>query len=141
MAHQAANGKLHPEVLKAMIFDNRFKPSFESAEEKLLTAAFDGDTSVGYIFTTADRETEASKAARPACAAGLSGLPEYRGLHIASTLCAKAINWFGHVSDLHTVFVYISNGNESVIRFYESLGFRYSHAVFGGFILAYWLQL
>ena len=34
MAHQADHGKIHPEVLRAMNFDNRLKPSFEKAKEK-----------------------------------------------------------------------------------------------------------
>ena len=166
MAHQADHGKIHPEVLRAMNFDSRLKPSFETAAEKQLVVALDGEKPVGYIFSTAERETEASKAARPAWAAGLSGinetgfypdwlpmpqtigclnnlyvLPEYRGRHIASTLCNRAMAWLRSVPELRTVYVYISNGNDSVISLYKSFGFRYSHDVFGGFIVAYYLNL
>jgi GNAT superfamily N-acetyltransferase len=166
MAHQANRGQIHPEVLRAMNFDNRLKPSFEKAAEKQLVAAFDGARPVGYIFSTAAWETEASRAARPDWAAGLSGvgetgfypdwlpmpqkigclnnlyvLPEYRGLHIASTLCNRAMAWLRRVPELQTVYVYISNGNGSVISLYKSFGFRFSHDVFGGFIAAYYLKL
>lgn len=166
MAHQAKNGKIHPEALSAMSFDNRMKPSYESAPEKQVIVAFDGDKPVGYIFSTAAMETEASKTARPDWAKGLSGihetgfypddlpmpqkigclnnlyvLPEYRGRHIAYTLCASAMQWFRSVPDIQSVFVYISNGNDSVISLYRNLGFRYSHDVFGGFIIAYSLKL
>lgn len=166
MAHQAEKGTIHPEVLRAMNFDNRLKPGFENAEEKLLIAAFDGDTPVGYLFATAAQETEASKAARPDWAKSISGvneagfypeslpmpqkigclnnlyvLPEYRGMHIAYTLCAKAMDWFREPADVQTAFVYVSNGNGSVISLYRNLGFRYSHDVFGGFILAYSMKI
>ena len=166
MAHQAEKGTIHPEVLRAMNFDNRLKPSFEAAAEKQLVVALDGETPVGYIFSTAAWETEASKAEKPAWAAGLSGidktgfypdwlpmpqkigclsnlyvLPEYRGRHIASTLCNRAMAWLRNVPELMTVYVYISNGNDSVISLYKSFGFRYSHDVFGGFIVAYYLNL
>lgn len=166
MAHQADRGTIHPEALRAMTFSNRLKPSYEHAAEKLLHAAFDGDTPVGYIFASADWQTEASKTEIPDWALQLSGvnatgfypddlsmprkigclnnlyvMPEYRGRHIAYTLCSRAMRWFRDVEDLHTLFVYISNGNDGVISLYRNLGFRYSHDVFGGFIVAYSMQI
>lgn len=163
MAHQADQGIIQPEVLRAMSFDNRLKPSFEGTAEKQLIVAFDGDEPVGYVFSSAGPETEASKAARPAWAAGLSGInetgfypawltlpgtigclnnlyvrPEYRGRHIASNLCGRAMDWLRAVPDIRYIYVYISNGNESVIDFYKTYGFEYSHDVFGGFIIAYY---
>ena len=119
MAHQADHGTIHPEVLRSMNFDNRLKPSYEHAAEKQLIAAFDGGTPVGYIFSTAEWQTEASKTAIPGWAQTLSGaketgfypdglalpqkigclnnlyvMPEYRGRHIAYTLCSRAMQWF-----------------------------------------------
>jgi GNAT superfamily N-acetyltransferase len=166
MAHQADKGIIHPEVLRAMNFDNRLKPSFERAEEKQLIVALHGGKPVGYVFSSAGLETEASKTARPAWAAGLSGihetgfypdwlpmpgkigclnnlyvLPEYRGRHIASILCEGAMNWLRKVPDIKYIYVYRSNGNNSVIDFYKRLGFGYSHEVFGGFIIAYYQKV
>lgn len=163
MMHQADKGVIHPEVLSAMNFDNRLKPSFEGTEEKQLIVAFDGSKPVGYVFSSAELETEASKTARPAWASGLSGinetgfypewlpmpgkigclnnlyvLPEYRGRHIASILCDEAMLWLRNVPDIRYIYVYISNGNDNVIDFYKKLGFEYSHDVFGGFITAYY---
>jgi GNAT superfamily N-acetyltransferase len=163
MAHQAQKGAIHPEVLKSMNFDNRLKPGFENAKEKQLIAAFDSDTPVGYVFSTASQETKASGAAKPAWAAELEGVgfypdwlnlpakvgclnnlfvrPEYRGHKIAARLCEQAMTWLRSVSDIRYLYVYISNGNEDVIGFYERFGFRYSHDVFGGFIHAYYQPL
>lgn len=166
MAHQADNGLLHPEVLRAMSFDTRLKPAFEQAEEKQLMVAFDGSEPVGYVFSSAGLETEASKEAKPAWAAGLSGvhekglypdwlpvpgkvgclnnlyvLPEYRGRHIASALCDRAMHWLRSVPEINSIFVFISNGNDSVMDFYKNYGFKYSHDVFGGFITAYYQKI
>jgi ribosomal protein S18 acetylase RimI-like enzyme len=166
MAHQADRGVLHPEVLRAMSFDNRLKPSYEGAEEKQIITAFDGGKPIGYVYSSAGLETEASKTARPAWAAGLPGiretgfypdwlplpgkigclnnlyvLPEYRGRHIASALCDKAMSWLRSVTDIKYIFVYVSNGNNSVIDFYKNYGFEYSHDVFGGFIIAYYQKV
>ncbi len=166
MAHQADSGVLHPEVLRAMNFDNRLKPSFEEAEEKQLFVAFDGSKPVGYVYSSAGLETEMSKTARPTWAEGLSGiqetgfypewlimperigclnnlyvLPTYRGRHIASDLCDRAMRWLRNVPGIKYIYVYISNGNNSVIDFYEKFGFEYSHDVFGGFIIAYYQRV
>jgi ribosomal protein S18 acetylase RimI-like enzyme len=166
MTYQADRGVLHPEALRAMNFDNRLKPSFEGAEEKQLVVAFDGSKPVGYVFSSAGLETEASKTARPVWAAGLSGihktgfypdwlpmpakigclnnlyvLPEYRGCHIASALCDRAMRWLRSVPEIKYIFVYISNGNDSVIDFYKKFGFESSHDVFGGFIIAYYQRV
>lgn len=166
MAHQADKGVLHPEVLRAMSFDNRLKPSFEEAKEKQLILALDGEKPVGYVFCTAVQETEASKTAKPAWAAGLTGineagfypdwlpmpakigclsnlyvLPQYRGRHIAATLCDSAMNWLYSVQGINYIYVYVSNGNDNVIDFYKKLGFEYSHDVFCGFIIAYYQKV
>lgn len=164
MEHQARVGVIHPEVLGAMNFDNRLKPSFEGSDEKQLIVAYDNGKPVGYIFSSANRETETSKSARPAWAAALASqsgttglypdwlpvpgivgclnnlyvLPEYRGMHIASDLCARAMRWLCNLPDIKYIFVYISNGNDSVIDFYKKSGFVFSHEVFGGFIHAYY---
>lgn len=163
MAHQADKGFINPEILGAMNFDNRLKPSFESAAEKQLIIAFDGKKPVGYVFSSAEQETDASKMAKPIWAFGLSGtgfypdwlsmpakigclnnlyvLPEYRGQKIATTLCDRAMDWLRNVSDIKYIYVYISNGNDSMIEFYKSFGFEYSHEVFNGFIIAYYQRL
>ncbi len=166
MAHQAEKGVIHPEVLKAMNFDNRLKPGFEGAAEKQLVVAFDGELPVGYVFSTASLEAEAAKTAKPGWAAGLTGIhetgfypdwlplpakvgclnnlyvrPEYRGRHIARNLCDQAMAWLRAVPDIRYLYVYISNGNDGVIDFYKSYGFEYSHDVSGGFIIAYYQRI
>ncbi|MBN1778328.1 MAG: GNAT family N-acetyltransferase [Clostridiales bacterium] len=166
MAHQAEKGAIHPEVLRAMTFDNRLLPNFRQAAEKQLVAAFDGERPVGYVFSTAAWQTEASKKEKPDWALGLTGvsetglyppwlptpqkvgclnnlyvLPEYRGRHIAYTLSSGAMQWFCGVENMQTIYVFISNGNDGVVSLYRNLGFRYSHDVFGGFIIAYSMQI
>jgi len=64
MTYKADNGVIHPEVLRAMNFDNRLKPSFEGSAEKQLIVAFDGTKPVGYVFSSVSMETESSKRAR-----------------------------------------------------------------------------
>ncbi len=75
------------------------------------------------------------------CLNNLYVLPGYRGRRIANMLCASPMLWFAVVDGLHTVYVFVFSGNDSVISLYRSLGFRYSYDMFGGFIVAYSLTL
>ena len=68
-------------------------------------------------------------------------LPEYRGRRIASNLCGEAMRWFRSLTDPHTLYVYVSNGNEAVVSLFKGFGFRFSHAVFDGFLTAYYQTL
>ncbi|MBS7525658.1 GNAT family N-acetyltransferase [Fusibacter paucivorans] len=166
MKHQADNGIIHAEVLQAMNFENRLKPSFEHSNEKQLIVAYDGEIPVGYVFSSAENETEEARTMIPSWATALSGadkigmypdwlilpnkigclnnlyvMPAYRGRHIAAALCDQAMRWLTQLEAVAYLYVYISNGNDEVIDFYKQYGFAYSHDVFGGFIKAYYQKV
>jgi GNAT superfamily N-acetyltransferase len=134
MAYQAEKGVIHPEVLRAMNFDNRLKPGFEGAAEKQLIVALDGGKPVGYPDWL-------EMPAKIGCLSNLYVLPEYRGRGIAMNLCDRAMAWLRNVPDIRYIYVYVSNGNDGVVDFYKKFGFEYSHDVFGGFIIAYYQEL
>ena len=160
-AHQAERGKIRKDVLAAMRFDTRLKPSFEEGGERFLLVAYDGDRPVGYVFANAWVMREEFLDARPGWAQDLPAdsqgfyprwlptpckiadlnnlyvLPEYRGEHIGQTLAERALEWMRQVPEVRYLFVHVSNGNDAG-TFYEKLGFRHSHPVFNGFIEAYW---
>lgn len=160
MAHQAAKGNFHPEILKHMTFETRLKADFEAFNEKFLLVAFDDDRPIGYIFDTAMIFTEAMRNDKPAFTsqfstnsqwlfpewlepntkiATLDNLyvsPEYRGQHVGSTLIKRGMQWLKQDTKAENLFVYVSNGNDPA-PLYESLGFKYSHDVLDGFIEAY----
>jgi ribosomal protein S18 acetylase RimI-like enzyme len=163
MQHQADCGRMHADVLREMNFENRLKPSFENAADKQLIVAYDEAQPIGYVYSTAELATEMIKEIQPTWAASLPQqdaqglypswlptpskvgclnnlyvLPEYRGQGIAKKLCDSAMRWLKSVAEIQYIFVYISNGNEQVIDFYQKYGFIYSHDVFGGFIIAYY---
>lgn len=75
--HQAAMAKdpLHKETLGNMRYENRLKPSFDSADEKQLLVAFDGEKPVGYIFTAAEEVTEESRRQLPPWGEGAGFYP------------------------------------------------------------------
>lgn len=162
MAYQAKQAVIGKEFFEAMTFENRLNAAFNQATIKSLIVAFNEDTPVGYIFLTADTINEEAKNYRPdwirrfsadgnglfpdwlktpAKVATLNNLyisPEYRGHHIGKRLTEHGMNWLEN-SYADYFFVYVSNGN-NVAPFYEKLGFKFSHPVFGGLIDAYYIK-
>ena len=162
MQHQANMGKIHKDVLGAMTFDTRLKPSFESTKDKLVLVAFDGDKAIGYVYASADHISEGYKNARPVWNGKVENkpeyvgfvpadvevgtyfgeinniflYPEYRGLNVGKTLMDKAMEWIKAHEGVECAFVYVSNGNNAG-TFYEKYGFRYVADVMDGIIKTY----
>ena len=107
LAHQAQKARFRADILAGMNFENRLKPGFEGAEEKLLVVAYDGVTPIGYVFADAETVPEAARNDLPGWAGDLTGgfyppdmelpakvgslsnlyvLPEYRGRGIGRRL-------------------------------------------------------
>ena len=159
--HQAAMAKdpLHKETLGNMRYENRLKPSFDSADEKQLLVAFDGEKPVGYIFTAAEEVTEESRRQLPPWGEGagfypdwletpvrvgalnnLYILPEYRGTGLGDALTTKGMEWLRALPGARYLFVYVSEGNNAA-TFYARYGFKFSHDVLGGIIKAYYQEI
>lgn len=166
MAYQASKSRIATEALKAMTFDNRLKPSFESAQWKKLLVAFDGENPIGYGFAVVSDVKEESRNLVPAWANNIykegqlifypteQELPsrlgtfnnlyiktEYHGLGLGYQLSIQVMDWMKSVEGITGVYVYVSNGNEQVVDFYKRLGFQFSHEVLGGFITAYYKKI
>ncbi|MFB6341136.1 GNAT family N-acetyltransferase [Saccharicrinis sp. FJH62] len=166
MAYQAEKSHFRTDVLQEMTFDNRLKPSFESAQMKKVLVAFDGDTPVGYVYAEVSDVTEDLKYYVPDWANTIyekgqlifypdeqklpSRLgtfnniyikPEYHGLKLGYQLSNEVIEWMKSMEGITGIYVYVSNGNEEVVDFYKRFGFEFSHEVFGGFITAYFKKV
>ena len=73
LAHQAQKARFRADILAGMNFENRLKPGFEGAEEKLLVVACDGVTLIGYVFADAETVPEAARNGLPGWAGDLTG--------------------------------------------------------------------
>jgi ribosomal protein S18 acetylase RimI-like enzyme len=49
--------------------------------------------------------------------------PDYRKLHIGSTLMEKSLDWFNSL-DVTTVTIKVAVGNEKAFGFYSKYGFK-----------------
>lgn len=166
MRHQASQAIIRTDVLQAMTFDNRLKPSFENAQNRKLVLAFDGEKPIGYAFAEVADITDDLKYYVPDWAKtiyenghliffpeeqelptrlgtfnNLYIKPEYQGLKLGYQLSKKVMDWMKSMEGVTGIYVYVSNGNNEVVDFYERFGFEYSHQVLGGFITAYALKI
>ena len=154
---QAVFGK---ELFEKMNFDTRMKKSYEAAQASHIVVARDGETPIGYVFSTID-STEENRGGIPAwapvkpgekvmglypdwpnlptkvgCLSNLYFRDTYRGLGLGTKLFGMALEWLESFADVNLIFVYVSNGNDTALKFYLDHGFAYSHEVYGGFIKA-----
>jgi len=158
MAFQKSRAFIAPEVFDGMNFDTRLKPSYNSAADKFLVAAYDGDAPIAYVFATIESTSGGDKSAIPDWAPDAGGeilgfypdwAPEragilnhlyirdgYKKMGIGKKLMSMAMDWIWSFEGIDAAFVYISNGNDYALDFYLNNGFKRSHDVFGGFITA-----
>ena len=161
MAFQKSKATISKESFDWMNFDTRMKWSYENALRSHIVAAKDGDVPIGYVFSTIDEESEASRDYFPdwapmkgvggvkgffpdwvklpqkiGCLSNLFIREKYRGLGLGTKMLCMAMDWLESFDDVGLIFVYISNGNDAAMDFYLKHGFTFSHDVFGEFIKA-----
>ena len=162
MQFQAEKSNQHSEILAAMNFENRLKPSFLSSQNKLLLLAEHQGEAIGYAYANTYYMEESGryylpewleeiykegqlifypeKQEFPTNIGVFNNLyvePEHHGQGIGLELSKRLMEWL-YKSDTEDLYVYISNGNEAnMAPFYKKLGFDYSHDVLDGFITAY----
>ena len=148
MVFQKSKAFIEPERFDGMNFDTRMKKSWESALEKHIAIAKDGDIPVGYVFSTVE-SAEGMKNSSFRLLPDTAGYPErigclsnlyirdgYRGSGLGSRLFDISMEWLESFPDMELIYIFISNGNDEAMDFYLKHGFSYSHDVLGGFITA-----
>jgi GNAT superfamily N-acetyltransferase len=166
MAFQKSKATISKESFDWMNFDTRMKKSYDEALRSHVIVAKDGNTPIGYVFSTIDEGNEDVRSYIPDWAPkeqveGVKGfypdwvrLPQkigclsnlyikegYRSQKLGSKMLNMAMDWLESFDDVELIFVYISNGNDAALNFYLNRGFKFSHDVFGGFIKAAYKKL
>ncbi|WP_435790615.1 GNAT family N-acetyltransferase [Clostridium sp.] len=59
---------------------------------------------------------------------------DYRNTGIGSVLCEKSMEWLNSFKSIRDLFVFVSNGNENALKFYQGKAFKISHQISDGFI-------
>ncbi|MFL0269084.1 GNAT family N-acetyltransferase [Candidatus Clostridium radicumherbarum] len=58
----------------------------------------------------------------------------YRNKGIGSVLFKKSMDWLNSFKEINDIFIFVSNGNDNGLKYYEAKGFKISHEILNGFI-------
>lgn len=146
MAYQKSLATIRPELFDGMSFETRMVPSVKNAKANHIIAAIDGDEIVGYVYSNVSpKEAYSNEFAtffdmdsvqgnNVGCLSQFYIKEGYRSVGIGSVLFDKSKEWLDSFEHIHDQFIYVSNGNEGALHFYESKGFNISHQILDGFI-------
>jgi GNAT superfamily N-acetyltransferase len=146
MAFQKSKTRVAPERFDTMSFETRMLPSIHSALYNYLVVVHDDEEKVGYVYANiSPKETYVNdfatffdltsvKAHNVGCLSQFYLKEAYRHQGIGSILIDRSLGWLHRFKDVEDYFVFVSNGNDGALQFYERNGFRVSHTILDGFI-------
>lgn len=146
MAYQKSLATIAPERFDSMSFETRMVPSIKNAKANFIVAAMDGDEFVGYVYSNVSPkevysnefatffDLDSVKGDDVGCLSQFYIKDGYRSLGIGSVLYEKSMEWLDSFKDIDDRFIYVSNGNDVALNFYQNKGFKVSHQILDGFI-------
>jgi len=151
MIYQKSKAYIHPEFFDNMSFETRMIPSLKSSKANYIVIAKDNNEIVGYAYSTiAPKKTysgsfatlqcdaffdfDSVKTADVGCLSQFFIKDNYRNLGIGSTLFSMSMNWLKSFEETNDLFIFVSNGNDNALKFYQDKGFKVSHKILDGFI-------
>lgn len=152
MSYQKSMAQIHPEWFDNMSFETRVLPSVRGAKANFTIAAIDEkDQIVGYAYSNISPKVTYSggfatlapvdffdfasvKSEDVGCLSQFFIREGYRNQGIGSVLFDESMEWLGTYKSIDDLFIFVSNGNDNALRFYESKGFKISHQILDGFI-------
>lgn len=151
MAYQKSKASIHPEWFDNMCFETRMIPSFNSAKANFIVVAKDDNEIVGYAYsnicpkyTYSGRfatlkpvnffDFDSVKQDDVGCLSQFYIKEDYRNLGIGSALFTKSMEWLNSFNSINDIFIFVSNGNDNALKFYQDKGFKISHQILDGFI-------
>jgi ribosomal protein S18 acetylase RimI-like enzyme len=146
MCYQKSISYIHTELFDGMSFETRMIPSVKSANANYILVAKENNEYVGYVYCNiASKGTYSNGFAtffdldsvendEVGCLSQFYIKEGYRNAGIGSILCEKSMEWLNSFKSISDLFVFVSNGNENALKFYQGKGFKISHQILDGFI-------
>jgi GNAT superfamily N-acetyltransferase len=146
MAYQKSKSAIHPEFFDNMNFETRMIPSVNNAKYNYIVVAKDDDEIVGYVYSNiSSKETYSNDFATffdldsvnnedVGCLSQFYIKEGYRSLGIGSVLFEKSKDWLRSFPSIDDLFIFVSNGNDEALKFYQGKSFKISHQILDGFI-------
>ncbi|WNB93836.1 GNAT family N-acetyltransferase [Bacillus sp. NEB1478] len=146
MTFQKSKAYITPELFDSMNFDTRMVPSVNKAIENYIVVVKDAEKIVGYVYSNiSPKETYSNEFAtffdistvsknNVGCLSQFYIKEEYRQYGVGSTLFNMSMDWLKQFDDIEDYFIFVSNGNDNALDFYQRKGFAVSHDILDGFI-------
>lgn len=146
MAYQKSLAHIRPELFDSMNFETRMVPSVKNAKANFILAAYDGNEIVAYVYSNISPkqvysnefatffDMDSVESEDVGCLSQFYIKDGYRSLGIGSELFNRSMEWLDSFEDIDDRFIYVSNGNDAALKFYQSKGFKISHQILDGFI-------
>lgn len=152
MAFQKSKAHIHPEWFDNMSFETRVIPSLKGAKANYIIIARDAENIVGYAYSNISAKKTYSggfatlepvdffdfnsvEGDDVGCLSQFYIKEAYRNTGIGSILFEKSMEWLNSYNEIDDIFIFVSNGNDNALKFYEDKGFKISHEILGGFII------
>ncbi|WP_432666675.1 GNAT family N-acetyltransferase [Wukongibacter baidiensis] len=146
MTYQKSLSYIRTELFDGMCFETRMIPSVKSANANYIVVAKDGDEVVGYVYSNVSSKKSYSndfatffdldsvKNDEVGCLSQFYIKEGYRNIGIGSALFEKSMDWLNSFESISDLFIFVSNGNDNALKFYQGKGFKISHQILDGFI-------
>lgn len=146
MIYQKSKAYIQPELFDDMNFDTRMIPSVKKALHNYTVVVKDEDEIVGYVYSNiSPKDTYSNDFAtffdlssvskeNVGCLSQFYISEGYRQYGIGSKLFNMSMDWLQQFEDIEDYFIFVSNGNEDALEFYQRKGFSVSHDILDGFI-------
>lgn len=146
MDYQKSKATITPERFDVMNFETRLLPSMEKAVHNYTVVVKDEDKIVGYVYTNVSPkgvytnefatffDLSSVKADLVGCLSQFYIKDGYRQFGIGSKLFQLSMDWLDQFKEVEDHFIFVSNGNDSALEFYQRKGFNVSHDILDGFI-------
>jgi GNAT superfamily N-acetyltransferase len=146
MAYQKSKSYIHSELFDDMSFETRMIPSVKSAKNNYILVAKDDNKIVGYVYSNiSSKETYSNQFAtffdldsvkndKVGCLSRFYITEGYRNIGIGTVLFKKSMDWLNSFKSISDSFIFVSNGNDNALKFYQGKGFKISHQILDGFI-------
>lgn len=147
MAYQKSKTSIHSELFDTMSFETRMIPSVKSSKANFILVAKDEDEIVGYVYSNVSaKQTYSNKFAaffdldsvvneEVGCLSQFYIKEGYRKMGIGSVLFEESMNWLNSFQSISDLFIFVSNGNDNALKFYQGKGFKICHEILDGFII------
>ncbi|MTI49142.1 GNAT family N-acetyltransferase [Sporosalibacterium faouarense] len=151
MVYQKTKAHIHPEWFDNMCFESRMIPAIDGSKSNFIITAKDKDEIIGYAYSNICSKTTYSdgfatlepvdffdfnsvKGDDVGCLSQFFIKEDYRKTGIGTILFNRSLDWLNSAESIDDIFIFVSNGNEDALRFYQGKGFKVSHQILGGFI-------